>query len=41
VRNSWGPRWGKSGYFLLPYEVIVSDKQYAWDFWTVMEVAAT
>jgi C1A family cysteine protease len=41
VRNSWGPRWGKSGYFLLPYEFIVSDKQYTWDFWTVMEVAAT
>ncbi len=22
VRNSWGPRWGRSGYFLLPYRVL-------------------
>jgi C1A family cysteine protease len=35
VRNSWGVRWGMAGYFLLPYAFVMSDKQYAWDFWTI------
>jgi len=41
VRNSWGPRWGLRGYFLLPYEFVLSEKRYAWDFWTILELAMT
>jgi C1A family cysteine protease len=40
VRNSWGPKWGRGGHFLLPYEFVVSPKKYAWDFWTILELAA-
>jgi len=38
VRNSWGARWGRGGYFLLPYEYVLSHKHYAWDFWTILEL---
>jgi C1A family cysteine protease len=41
VRNSWGARWGRSGYFFLPYEYLISRNCYAWDFWTLLELAAT
>jgi C1A family cysteine protease len=36
VRNSWGPGWGLQGYFLMPYEFILSPN--ASDFWTVRSV---
>ena len=32
VRNSWGTKWGKGGYFTLPYEYL---ETLADDFWTV------
>lgn len=32
VRNSWGAKWGKKGYFTLPFEYL--DKLAA-DFWTI------
>jgi C1A family cysteine protease len=38
VRNSWGPKWGQGGYFLLPYDYVLSHKHYAWDFWTILEL---
>ena len=34
VRNSWGPNWGLSGYFYLPYDYI-SNINLATDFWTI------
>jgi C1A family cysteine protease len=39
VRNSWGKRWARGGYFLLPYEYVLSHKKYAWDFWTILEIS--
>jgi len=32
VRNSWGAKWGKKGYFTMPYEYL---ETLADDFWTV------
>jgi C1A family cysteine protease len=34
VRNSWGPTWGKNGYFTMPYDY-VSNRNLADDFWTI------
>jgi len=34
VRNSWGPGWGQSGYFTMPY-AYVTNPQLAQDFWTL------
>ena len=34
VRNSWGPGWGKQGYFTLPY-TYVTQSSLASDFWTI------
>jgi C1A family cysteine protease len=34
VRNSWGSRWGMSGYFTLPY-AYVTHAELAADFWTI------
>ena len=37
ARNSWGVRWGKRGYFTLPYEYLL-DESLADDFWTIRSV---
>jgi C1A family cysteine protease len=34
VRNSWGPGWGMSGYFTLPYAYLLQ-RDLAQDFWTI------
>lgn len=34
VRNSWGPGWGLSGYFEMPFEYL---EMYSDDFWVVMK----
>ena len=34
VRNSWGPHWGESGYFWMPYEFI-SNPNLASDMWAI------
>ena len=34
VMNSWGPKWGKKGYFTMPYAYL-TDGNLADDFWTV------
>lgn len=34
VRNSWGPQWGMSGYFTLPYAYL---QGLANDFWTIRQ----
>jgi C1A family cysteine protease len=37
VRNSWGRKWGMSGYFTLPYAYL-TDENLASDFWTIRVV---
>jgi C1A family cysteine protease len=37
VRNSWGTGWGLSGYFMMPYEYLISTNL-ASDFWTIRSV---
>jgi len=34
VRNSWGPTWGQSGHFTIPYSYVLNPNL-AMDFWTV------
>jgi hypothetical protein len=34
VRNSWGPAWGKKGYFTMPYDY-VANRDLSDDFWTI------
>ena len=34
ARNSWGPKWGLTGYFTLPYEYLL-DENLSDDFWTI------
>lgn len=34
VRNSWGPGWGKKGYFTIPYAYL-GDRNLSDDFWTI------
>lgn len=38
MRNSWGPGWGKGGYFTMPYAYL-TDSNLSDDFWTVRLVA--
>jgi C1A family cysteine protease len=37
VRNSWGSAWGLNGYFLMPYEYLITP-HLANDFWTIRSV---
>ena len=37
VRNSWGPKWGLRGYFMVPYAYL-TDTNLADDFWTIRTV---
>jgi len=37
VRNSWGPKWGQKGYFMMPY-AYPTDTNLADDFWTIRMV---
>jgi C1A family cysteine protease len=37
VRNSWGADWGRRGYFVIPYEYLLSP-DLSNDFWTVRSV---
>ena len=37
VRNSWGPGWGKKGYFTLPYPYMLQATLSS-DFWTIRSV---
>ena len=39
VRNSWGPLWGREGYFLMPYEYLITP-HLAGDCWTVRSIAS-
>lgn len=34
VRNSWGPEWGQSGYFTMPYDYLM-EPGLSDDFWTI------
>jgi C1A family cysteine protease len=34
IRNSWGPKWGTKGYFMMRYEYVGS-RDLSDDFWTI------
>jgi len=38
VRNSWGPRFGRRGYFTMPYEYLLNE-DLSDDFWTIRIVS--
>ncbi len=35
ILNSYGPEWGEYGYFYMPYEFIITDPDFCFNFWTV------
>jgi C1A family cysteine protease len=37
VRNSWGNKWGKNGYFTMPYPYLLQSSL-SRDFWTIRQV---
>lgn len=37
VRNSWGSKWGRRGYFTLPYDYFIN-RHLSEDFWTIRVV---
>jgi C1A family cysteine protease len=37
VRNSWGPKWGKKGYFTMPFAYLL-DANLSDDFWAITTV---
>ena len=37
VRNSWGPKWGQDGYYMMPYAYL-TNTNLADDFWTIQMV---
>ena len=37
IQNSWGSRWNRDGYFMMPYHII-AHQRVAYDFWTIREV---
>jgi len=39
VRNSWGKKWGKKGYFTMPYDYLLNENL-SDDFWTIRIVEA-
>jgi C1A family cysteine protease len=39
VRNSWGPKWGHGGDFLMPYQ-LMTDPKVTHDFWTIRGVTS-
>lgn len=38
ARNSWGPNWGDSGYFYMPFQVIQNNRMSS-DFWIIKSVS--
>jgi C1A family cysteine protease len=37
IRNSWGTGWGLAGYFMMPFEYLITPTL-ANDFWTLRSV---